>query len=55
MFWINFEWLVFTTPYNLEDDGDTIKQNETSLNMWKMMPEKYQGMAITLMVILEND
>ena len=55
MFWINFEWLVFAKPYNFESDGDTIKLNKTSDFLWRNMPEKYRGMAITIAVILEND
>ena len=54
MFWVNFEWLVFTKPHNFEADGDTIKLNDVSRQLWKDMPPAWQGMAITLMVVLEN-
>lgn len=55
MFWINFEWLVFTKPYNLEADGDTIKLNHTSREFWTDMPPKYQGMAIVKELIMWKD
>ena len=54
MFWINFEWLVFTRPHSLEDDGDTIKMNDFTLYLWRSMPEKYRGMAIVIQVVQEN-
>ena len=54
MFWINFEWLVFTRPYNFEPDGDTIKLNEVSNHFWTSMPARYHGWAIALDVMLEK-
>lgn len=54
MFWIWFEWQVFTEPYNLKDDGDTIKLNPLSMDMWVNMPPLYQGVATTLSVIMEG-
>lgn len=54
MFWIWFEWHVFTKPYIFEADGDTIKVNTTTDYFWKNMPEKYLGMAIVISVIMDN-
>ena len=55
MFWINFEWLVFTKPYNFEADGDTIKLNRISRDLWVSMPPKYQGMAIVTELCMGKD
>lgn len=55
MFWVNFEWLVFTKPYNFEADGDTIKLNDVSDMFWKAMPDKWRCMATVIAVVLEND
>jgi hypothetical protein len=54
MFWINFEWLCFVDPPSLEADGDTIKLNKVSLALWRSMPKKYRGWAITLDIMLEG-
>ena len=54
MFWIWYEWMVFAEPHNLEADMDTIKLNDLSKDIWKMMPEKYQGMAIIIEVMMEE-
>ena len=54
MFWVNFEWLVFTEPYNFKEDGDTIKLNPLSLQMWRDMPPCYQGLAIVISVMMEG-
>jgi len=54
MFWVNFEWLVFTKPYNFEADGDTIKLNDVSHQLWLDMPPAWQGVATTIEVIQED-
>lgn len=51
MFWLNFEWLVFAEPHNLAADGDTIRMNALTLNLWRAMPEKYRGIAIVLEIM----
>jgi len=48
MFWLNFEWLVFT---KIEADGDTIHMDVETLSLWRSMPEKYRGIAIVLEIM----
>lgn len=52
MFWVWFEWQVFIKPHLFEADGDTIRLNKTSKFFWQAMPERYQGLATTLEVVL---
>jgi hypothetical protein len=54
MFWINFEWLVFATPYNTEADNDRIRMNALTLSLWRSMPKKYQGLAIVLEIMTQS-
>lgn len=55
MFWVWLEWMVYTEPYNLDVDGESIILNEHTLDIWRSMPEDYRGMSIVIEIMMEND
>jgi len=54
MFWIWFDWQVWTPPFSLEVDGEHLKLNETTRIFFKARPEDAQVTAMLLEILDEE-